>query len=145
MNNKTIEEIHQELQQSLIQGWKSFKVSDDFEILKDFFQFIIDAGFYDGKWENVLPNPAYDNAAKLIGMPFLEAARKLDVTFKEIFPGKFSQSTEIKVNKNESRQFKLEAFHKNQPLCSFSITFSHSHDKLDFPSPPQLKIEKIYK
>ncbi|WP_445632859.1 hypothetical protein NSTC745_04441 [Nostoc sp. DSM 114161] len=148
-NLKSIEskfrfQIYQELQNSLLQGWQSFDESENFKILNDFYDFLLKAGFDESKYRKIFPNPAYDNAAKIIGKAFLETARNLEIQFDEIFPGNFSTSQEVENVDYEIRLFKLKAFSRNQPLCLFLLKFPHFHEKFGFPSPPELEIIELY-
>lgn len=142
--NDLIAKVQKDLQESLIEGWKEFMTSKDLNTYKEFFSFILQAGFDESIYRKIIPNPAYDNAAKLIGKPFLETARKLEIHFDEIFPGNFTASKEIEKADYEIRQFHLKAYYKSKPLCLFLLTFPHQHDRLDFPTPPELEIEKLY-
>jgi hypothetical protein len=139
-----IAEIHKKLQDSLVLGWKSFRGSKDFKIYEKFFEYLLKAGFDESEYRKIIPNPAYDNAAKLIGKPFLQTARKLGIYFDEIFPGNFAESKELTKGNYEVRQFRLTAYFNNQPLCWFLLSFSHLHNELDFPYPPELKVEKLF-
>ena len=107
-----------------------------------FLTFIFKAGFYESKFQSIIPNPAYDNAAKIIGKYFLEYSRDHELIYDEVFPGKFSASKEFSLKDSEARQFFLTAYYRGKLLSIFSITFAHSHDHFDFPSPPVLKLEK---
>ncbi|PHJ58640.1 hypothetical protein VF14_21400 [Nostoc linckia z18] len=137
--------ICQKLQDSLLEGWHCFKKSEDFKILSNFFDFLLTAGFDESQYRQSVPNPAYDNAAKIIGKGFLETARNLEIQFDEIFPGSFSTSQEIENADYEIRVFKLKAFYRNQPLCILLLRFPHFHEKFGFPSPPELEIIELYK
>jgi hypothetical protein len=144
IDNEFVSKVYQELQESLLQGWQSFNKDKSFQILKDFFDFLLKAGFDESKYRKSIPNPAYDNAAKLIGKPFLETARNLEIHFDEIFPGSFSTSQEVQETNYEVRVFTLKAFYRNKPLCLFLLKFSHFHQSLGFPLPPELKIIELY-
>ncbi|PSO99391.1 MAG: hypothetical protein BRC47_16015 [Cyanobacteria bacterium QS_7_48_42] len=85
VTNDFVQEVQTELQESLVQGWKNFLGSKDFKVYQDFFLFLSQAGFDESYYRTLIPNPAYDNAAKLMGKPFLETARKLGIHFDEIF------------------------------------------------------------
>ena len=133
-----------ELQDSLVKGWQDFNTSDNLKILNGFFEFILGAGFDESEYRKAIPNPAYDNGAKLIGKPFLETARKFEVHFDEIFPGSFSESKEAQKEGFDVRFFKLKAFYHNKPLCLFLLKFPHFHDKFGFPLSPELEILELY-
>lgn len=142
--SKFVFQIRQELQDSLLQGWQSFSESDNFHILNKFFDFLLQAGFDESEYRKSIPNPAYDNAAKIIGKAFLETARNLEIQFDDIFPGSFSTSQEVQNTDYEIRLFKLKAFYRNQPLCLFLLRFPHFHQKFGFPLPPELEIIELY-
>ncbi|WP_334990368.1 hypothetical protein [Nostoc sp.] len=139
-----INNLCQELQENLVQGWQNFNISENVNILSGFFEFIFRAGFDESQYRKVIPNPAYDNAARLIGKPFLETARKFEIHFDEIFPGSFSESQEAEKEGIEIRMFKLKAFYRNKPLCLFLLKFPHYHEKFGFPLSPQLEILELY-
>ncbi|MBN4001863.1 hypothetical protein [Nostoc sp. LPT] len=134
----------QELQDSLAEGWQNFNTSENVKIFSGFFEFIFRAGFDESQYRKVIPNPAYDNAARLIGKPFLETARKFEIHFDEIFPGSFSESQEAEKEGFEVRMFKLKAFYRNKPLCLFLLKFPHYHEKFGFPLSPKLEILELY-
>ncbi|WP_193200647.1 hypothetical protein [Nostoc sp. MG11] len=136
--------IYQELQYSLIQGWQCFNESENSKLLNEFFEFLLNAGFDESLYRKNIPNPAYDHAAKLIGKPFLETARKFEIQFNEIFPGSFSTSKEVQAGDFELRLFQLKAFYRNRPLCLFLLRFPHFHEKFGFPLAPELKILELY-
>ncbi|MEH2252502.1 hypothetical protein [Nostoc sp.] len=133
-----------ELQDSLVKGWQDFNTSDNLKIFNGFFEFILRAGFDESEYRKTIPNPAYDNGAKLIGKPFLETARKFEVHFDEIFPGSFSESQEAQKEGFDVRLFKLQAFYRNKPLCLFLLKFPHYHEKFGFPLSPELEILELY-
>lgn len=140
----SIAEIHKKLQDSLVIGWKNFRESKDVKIYEQFFEYLLKAGFDESEYRKIIPNPAYDNAAKLIGKPFLQTASKLGIYFDEIFPGDFAESKELTKGSYEVRKFRLTAYFNHQPLCWFLLSFSHLHNELDFPYPPELKVEKLF-
>lgn len=109
-----------------------------------FFEFILAAGFDESEYRKVIPNPAYDNAAKLIGKYFLEVARKYNIQFDEIFPGSFAASQECQQGDIEIRQFQLQAFVSEKPLCLLLLNFPHLHKKFGFPLPPKLEVIEFY-
>jgi len=136
--------LHQELQISLEQGWKEFKASQEFEAHEEYFKFVRKSGFYETKFQSRFPSPIYDSAAKALGKLFLDTARRLGIHFDDIFPGNFLTSKEYEVEDMHVRKFFLTAYQKKTPLCKFSLTFYHEHDKFDFPKTPKIKIEEIY-
>lgn len=136
--------VFEELQDSLVQGWQDFNTSENLKIFSGFFEFILKAGFDESQYRRVIPNPAYDNSARLIGKPFLEIARKFEIHFDEIFPGSFSESQEAQKEGFEVRIFKIKAFYRNKPLCLFLLKFSHFHEKFGFPLSPELEILELY-
>jgi hypothetical protein len=144
INSLILPEIYQELQHSLIQGWQCFNESENSKLLNEFFGFLLNAGFDESQYRKNIPNPAYDYAAKLIGKPFLETARKFEIQFDEIFPGSFSTSKEVETGDFELRLFQLKAFYRNKPLCLFLLRFPHFHEKFGFPLAPELKILELY-
>ncbi|MBD2337507.1 hypothetical protein H6G64_10965 [Calothrix sp. FACHB-156] len=136
--------FYMELQDSLIQGWQEFNNSEQAKIFSDFFEFIQKAGFDESIYRKVIPNPAYDNAAKIIGKHFLATARKFEIYFDEIFPGSFSASQETEKEDFDVRMFNLKVFYRSQPLFLLSLKFPHYHGKFGFPLPPQLEIIEVY-
>ncbi|PSO86982.1 MAG: hypothetical protein BRC41_05670 [Cyanobacteria bacterium QH_9_48_43] len=138
VTNDFVKEVQTELQESLVQGWKNFLGSKDLKVYQDFFLFLSQAGFDESYYRTLIPNPAYDNAAKLMGKPFLETARKLGIHFDENFPGEFTTSKEKLKNDCEVRCFYLKAYYHSRFLCLFVLAFSHQHDRLYFPYPPEL-------
>jgi hypothetical protein len=137
--------IYPKLSDSLKKGWEDFNSSEEHKLLQDFFEFLVQAGFDESRYRKCIPNPAYDNAAKLIGKYFLTTARQFEVYFDEIFPGNFSMSEEDEGENYVIRLFHLTAFYRNQPLCLFLIKFPHYHEKFGFPQPPELEIVKFYR
>ncbi|MCC5645185.1 hypothetical protein LC607_20020 [Nostoc sp. CHAB 5824] len=144
VESQFINSIYKELQDSLIQGWEDFNTSENLKIFSGFFEFIFKAGFDESQYRKVIPNPAYDNSARLIGKHFLETARKFELHFDEIFPGSFSESQEAQKEGFEVRIFKLQAFYRNKPLCLFLLKFPHYHEKFGFPLSPELEILELY-
>ncbi|MBN3897149.1 MAG: hypothetical protein HWQ41_18290 [Nostoc sp. NOS(2021)] len=144
VQSQFISNLFQELQDSLFQGWQDFNTSENLKIFSGFFEFIFRAGFDESQYRRVIPNPAYDNSARLIGKPFLETARKFEIHFDEIFPGSFSESQEAQKEGFEVRTFKLKAFYRNKPLCLFLLKFPHYHEKFGFPLSPELEILELY-
>lgn len=144
VESQFVYDIYQELQDSLVKGWQVFNNSEKIKIFSDFWDFIFSAGFDESEYRKVIPNPAYDNAAKLIGKPFLETARRFELQFDEIFPGSFSASQEAELGDFEVRLFQLKVFHQNKPLCLLLLRFPHFHEKFGFPLPPELEILELY-
>lgn len=136
--------IYPKLQDSLVQGWQEFNRSEIANLYSKFFEFILAAGFDESEYRKVIPNPAYDNAAKLIGKYFLEVARKYNIQFDEIFPGSFAASQESQQGDIEIRQFQLQAFVDQKPLCLLLLKFPHLHKKFGFPLPPKLEVIEFY-
>ncbi|KAF3884895.1 MULTISPECIES: hypothetical protein [Nostocales] len=139
-----VSKIYAKLNESLTKGWEDFNSSVEFNLFYEFFQFLLQAGFDESHYRKFIPNPAYDNAAKIIGKHFLATARQFEICFDEIFPGNFSMSKEDDREGVAIRVFYLTAFYQNQPLCLFVIKFSHDREKFGFPLPPELEIVKLY-
>lgn len=135
------------LELALVDGWKEFQQSAVKQHLREYFQFLIKAGFYESPFRTLFPNPAYDVAAKEIGRRFLLTAADLGIAFETPFPGDFSKSQELRKGENPTRTFMLRGIERIYPACpnivwSFKITFVHSHDVLDFPEPPSLSASR---
>lgn len=129
------------LENSLVTGWQEFRGSEDFRQLRTFYMFLKRAGFYESMFRGGIANPAYDNAAKLVGRRFLQVARMYELYFDEIFPGNFLESEEFDLGEGvEARRFSLQAYHRTMPFGIFYLTFAHLHNGFDFPSPPKLEL-----
>ncbi|MFN6473164.1 MAG: hypothetical protein RMY36_026340 [Nostoc sp. SerVER01] len=136
--------IYPKLNESLRKGWEDFNGGEEYKLFNDFFEFLLQAGFDESHYRKSIPNPAYDNAAKIIGKYFLETAIEFEIYFDDIFPGNFSMSEEVYGEDFVIREFHLNAFYRNQPLYLLSIKFPHDHQKFGFPLPPELEIVKLY-
>ncbi|PSP16405.1 MAG: hypothetical protein BRC58_09200 [Cyanobacteria bacterium QS_8_64_29] len=135
--------VQQTLQASLHQGWQAFVNSSELPLLQDFFAFLQQAGFDESCYRQAIPNPAYDNAAKAVGRPFLRAARELGLQFDEVFPGRFPESQERDATDCEGRTFYLTAYAGGEPWGRLVLTFWHYHQRLAFPYPPELALESL--
>jgi len=129
------------LQESLAEGWTDFKNSDESKVLGRLFDFVSGTRFYETEFGAVIPNPAYDNAARIIGRPFLRAARNLGLQFEESFPGDFRESEELESEGQTLRRFRLKAYSDKGLICILRVDFTHSHEKFEFPIAPTLSIE----
>ncbi len=133
--------INEKLQEALTRGWKEFREGENLKLFQEFSNFINGANFYESKWRNIIPNPAYDNAAKLIGKYFLKTAVELGLQFDTLFPGDFQNSKEFNIGSEEARQFSLTGYSQSRAICNIIITFTHLHgDQFDFPTTPQVKV-----
>jgi hypothetical protein len=139
--DQSLVKLQQVLQQSLKEGLANFKNSDENQILARLFDFVSGTKYYESEFGAVVPNPAYDNAARIIGRPFLRAARNLGLQFEESFPGNFYESEELKIEERTLRRFRLKAYSNKGLVCILRIDFTHSHDKFEFPIAPTLSIE----
>jgi len=135
------QQVQSTLQTSLHQGWQDFVNSSELSLLQGFFTFLQQAGFDQSRYRQSIPNPAYDNAAKAVGRPFLQRARELGLQFDEFFPGHFANSQEHELAEGEARTFYLTAYAGGFPWGRLVLTFWHCHDQLAFPYPPEIKIE----
>ncbi len=135
--------LEAELQQALNRGWSEFQSSDKCKMLEKAFDWLVyTSGFYESGFRGVIPHPAYDNAARFVGKHFVTLARINGICFDPAFPGDYSASEEINKEDLEYRTFKLEPFRVDEPLGLWKVTFAHSHDRLYFPQPPKLEIER---
>ena len=136
----SIARLQRELEMALVRGWKNFTQSPEYNTLSGFLKFLSKAGFFESEFYRIVANPAYHFAAQCIGEQFLETARRHGVYFAEIFPGDFAASRQVKDGAVYSRRFTLTAYRGRRRLCCFSLNFRHRHDRLEFPSPPQLRL-----
>jgi hypothetical protein len=136
--------VYPKLYESLRKGWEDFNNSEEYKLFYDFFEFLVQTGFDESHYRKSIPNPAYDNAAKIIGKYFLTTARQFEIYFDELFPGNFSLSEECDEKDFLTRVFYLTAFYRKQPLCLFAVKFPHYHKSFGFPLPPDLEIVKLY-
>lgn len=134
------EEMTSILQKALDKGWEEF-IKNDLSLFKDFSSYIYSANFYESKYRNIIPNPAYDNAAKRIGKYFLQSAAELELSFIDVFPGDFSTSKEYEDEGFEVREFTIKTYSRGKPFGDIKISFSHIHgSEFGFPNSPKLKI-----
>jgi hypothetical protein len=134
--------VERDLQTSLDEGWKAFCEGPERPLLAKFMAYLLETGFYQHGFETAVPNPAYDNAAKLIGRRFLEASRRLGLHYDALFPGRFDTSREYAEGGYEVREFFLDTYYKGGHLCRLSLAFPHTHGLMDFPVPPRVRVER---
>ena len=140
----TIYGIIEQLQKSLDRGWHEFKQSKEFIELEKFATFLQDVAFFESEFRGTIPHPAHEYAARAMGNHFLETARNLDLHFSDFFPGDYRKSNEIEEKGYMVRRFYLDMYQHRELLCSVSISFTHLHDKFDFPERPTIKLERLY-
>jgi hypothetical protein len=104
--------------------------------------YLLESGFDESDFRKAVPNPAYDNAAKLIGRRFLEVSRRLGLHYDALFPGHFATSREYEEGGYEVREFVLDTYHNGGHLCRLSLVFPHTHGAMDFPVPPRVRVER---
>jgi hypothetical protein len=131
------------LQGALTRGWEELKRSADFRKMIEYYDFLQKVGFYESRFRNCFPHPAYDAAAQFIGRYFLISARHIELSFDEPFPGSFSASKEHREPGYDTREFRLTAFRRNDYAHGIVLAFAHCHDRFDLPIPPKLKLEGL--
>jgi hypothetical protein len=134
--------VERDLQKSLNEGWKTFCDGPERPLLATFMTYLLETGFYQRGFEKTVPNPAYDNAAKLIGRRFLDASRHLGLHYDALFPGRFDTSREYEQDGYEVRQFFLDTYYNGGYLCRLSLAFPHTHGIMDFPVAPRVRVER---
>lgn len=138
-----LEAIRAQLESSLQKGWHELRNSELMPLLREYLAFLQEAGFYESQFRQRIPNPAYDYAARLMGRPFMDTARHLNLAFDQ-FPGEFSESEEFDQTDHEVRRFFLIAYRNGSALCRLAISFPHRHDTLEFPLPPNVALVSVY-
>jgi hypothetical protein len=133
--------VERDLQNSLNEGWKAFCEGPERPLLAKFMAYLLETGFDQSGFEKVVPNPAYDNAAKLIGRRFLDASRQLGLHYDALFPGRFDNSREYEEDGYEVREFFLDTYYNGGRLCRLFLAFPHTHGLMDFPVPPRVRVE----
>ena len=138
---KDIKKITSELQKCLTIEWKKFKNGPLFGEYKELREMLSD--FYDSKLREVIPFPSYHLAAQQIGKEFVKKSRGFGLSYDEIFPGNFEESSELDNKALGIRTFKLTIYYDNKLIGYFYLSFSHLHDKFDFPQAPILKFKSL--
>lgn len=136
---KTIQATLPTLQASLDRGWQQFHQSETFTLTSELYQRL--DWWYDSPYYGKIPNPPHWYAAQLLANEFLLEIGKLGLYFGTVFPGDFAQSVEFETAEGlEVRRFKLPAFHRGVPVCTFQLDFIHQHQRFYFLRSPQLSI-----
>src|SRR5262249_37077148 len=107
-----------------------------------FMAYLLETGFDQSGFEKTVPNPAYDNAARLIGRCFLDVSRQLGLHYDALFPGRFDTSREYEQDGYEVREFVLDTYYMGEYLCRLCLAFPHTHGAMDFPVPPEVRVER---
>ena len=146
MSEDNLAKIQTTLQNSLIKGWEEFITNPLlFENYRRFHEFIHGAGFSESGFRQVIADPAYGGAARIVGRYFPQTARKLGISFDVHFPGNFSESHETEEDGSPVRHFSFLAYdHKiSLPLYRVTLSFTHLHREFGFPKPPRVNIQRL--
>lgn len=131
----------EQLNSMLQRGWKRFQRSTEKKSCISYFNWLKRQGFYTSPLSKLFPHPAYDAAAREMGREFLALASREGISFADCcFPGAFWSSREVVSGKRHERVFRLKAYQGCTYFGEFVISFSHSHNGLDFPEPPTVKL-----